>query len=1092
MHTVKFVRTLSVTGGALFALLAAGCGSSGSSNLSNSGAGGIDGGFGAGGTGTGGFFVVGTGGAGGGGTIGTGGGGTIGSGGSGGTSSGGADAGRDAQASAGGNAGSPADAAIPDSGSGASSGTDAGNVDAGNGTDSGVGTDAGKKCGNGVVDTGEDCDTAIAGTTGCTTSCHWFCVPGASGNATCDDHLICDGTETCGNDHLCAPGTNAANGTTCESGGACQSGLCASATCGDGITQSPEECDDGNAVNGDGCDTNCKFSCVSTDSTRNCSALQTPCETPITCNDGTHVCSTPTQKPDDTLCGAHNYCKAGVCTAAACGNGKVEPTEQCDDGNQTNGDGCDNDCAYSCVTPATDCGAAPACEKETCTLAHTCSAVADQTKDDAACGTGRVCSAGNCINSCGNGIVDAADGEQCDDGNTVNGDGCNNNCLYSCSNPTTDCTGTPAPCDKWACGAASHACQSVPDSTKNDTTCGSALVCNASGSCVNACGNGIVDTGEACDDGNTVNGDGCNNNCQFSCSNPATDCSGSAGTCQKWSCNGTHQCAAVADTNQNGNTCGSGQVCASGVCGTSCGNGHVDPGEACDDGNTVNGDGCNNNCQFSCTVATTDCTPMPCQVPSCVANADGKVCNYSPDGTQNDKACGSGLVCSAGTCINSCGNGIVDAADGEACDDGNSVNGDGCNNNCQFTCANPVTDCAGAPTCQIAVCTAGHVCADAADPTQNDKACAAGKVCSSGACVNACGNGIVDSGEECDDGNSVNGDGCNNDCTFSCSDPATDCGTAPACEVESCTAGHVCLAVADATQNEASCGTGKVCNNGSCVTACGDGIIESGEQCEPPNTATCDANCQNQCDVDGSWASLLTIPVTWVADGVYLSKGSGNIKVWSLVTTSQSGTANTVLPCGITVPNFSSALGTYYITFPNSLFDNDYLSAVSMPATFSSLKAGATYSTNAAFTSLIGMSAPATGAWPAAASGVTEVDQDADNQPGVTAATDAPTAVFGTAADHIDLAIRQTTALSGTLTDCTHLSGSATVSAENNHVLGCTTATGAKGADVACNATQYGFLDSHRPIYVVGAGATFVAQKMANAATCANVRADYP
>ncbi len=120
---------------------------------------------------------------------------------------------------------------------------------------------------------------------------------------------------------------------------------------------------------------------------------------------------------------------------------------------------------------------------------------------------------------------------------------------------------------------------------------------------------------------------------------------------------------------------------------------------------------------------------------------------------------------SAGACINSCGNGLVDAADGELCDDGNKVNGDGCNNNCQYSCANPSTDCTAAPVCYVAQCSAGHVCQNAVDATQNDQPCASGKVCSAGACIIACGNGIVDPGEQCDDGNQVNGDGCNNDCT---------------------------------------------------------------------------------------------------------------------------------------------------------------------------------------------------------------------------------------------------------------------------------------------------------------------------------------
>ena len=94
--------------------------------------------------------------------------------------------------------------------------------------------------------------------------------------------------------------------------------------------------------------------------------------------------------------------------AGTCGNGIVEPSEQCDDGNTVSGDGCSATCR---------------------------------------------------LEACGNGVVDF--GETCDDGNTVSGDGC------------------------------SSTCQREP-----------------------RCGDGILDPGEKCDDGNTVSGDGCSSSCK--------------------------------------------------------------------------------------------------------------------------------------------------------------------------------------------------------------------------------------------------------------------------------------------------------------------------------------------------------------------------------------------------------------------------------------------------------------------------------------------------------------------------------------------------------------------------------------------------
>src|SRR5262249_35260927 len=43
------------------------------------------------------------------------------------------------------------------------------------------------------------------------------------------------------------------------------------------------------------------------------------------------------------------------------------------------------------------------------------------------------------------------------------------------------------------------------------------------------------------------------------------------------------------------------------------------------------------------------------------------------------------------------------------------------------------------------------------------------------------------------------------------------------------------------------CGTGSICLGQVCkLSACGDGWVDAsrGEACEPPNSATCDANCQ--------------------------------------------------------------------------------------------------------------------------------------------------------------------------------------------------------------------------------------------------------
>jgi cysteine-rich repeat protein len=104
-----------------------------------------------------------------------------------------------------------------------------------------------------------------------------------------------------------------------------------------------------------------------------------------------------------------------------------------------------------------------------------------------------------------------------------------------------------------------------------------------------------------------------------------------------------------------------------------CGNGAVEAGEACDDGNSVATDGC-----------TSTCTVAACGDGVVQASVDG--CD---DGNTVTEECGYGAasctVCSA-TCTSVagetdiCGDGTVDAA--EICDDGNTVNGDSCGNGC--------------------------------------------------------------------------------------------------------------------------------------------------------------------------------------------------------------------------------------------------------------------------------------------------------------------------------------------------------------------------------------------------------------------------
>jgi cysteine-rich repeat protein len=150
-----------------------------------------------------------------------------------------------------------------------------------------------------------------------------------------------------------------------------------------------------------------------------------------------------------------------------------------------------------------------------------------------------------------------------------------------------------------------------------------------------------------------------------------------------------------------------------------CGDGTVDPGEACDDANGDNGD----ECLSDCALASCGDGFLHVGVEAC---DDGNVVD--------------GDGCSSACTLPECGDGAVQPP--EACDDGNASNADACLN----TCA--------AASCGDGFVQAGVEACDDGNASNTD-ACVAGCVAAS------CGDGFVQSGvEDCDDGNTDPDDGC--------------------------------------------------------------------------------------------------------------------------------------------------------------------------------------------------------------------------------------------------------------------------------------------------------------------------------------------
>ena len=317
-------------------------------------------------------------------------------------------------------------------------------------------------CGNGVLDSGEACDPLdertrnnIATGETCNLQCHYE-IPEVCQNGNLE------GSEQCEKNIPCE-----------DPNRVCQNCQCVPRTCGDGVKQDSEMCDDmNNSRDGSVRNSDCEISQVCS----NCQCVL-PSLAPAVCGDlikeqrepcdldaaGASLGCGPFQQcvscscqlinqsfcgngrvdpgeqcgePGRLGCPGSNYCSACLCKAPVCGNRIVEPGEGCDDGNAISGDGCSSNCTVE--------------------NGHVCTS-------NAGCGTGFCNAAGICQTPvCGNSIKEGS--EECDDGNTLSGDGCSSTC---------------------------------GDETKPKTA---------------ACGNGVLETGEQCE---TFDGNLCDASCHW-------------------------------------------------------------------------------------------------------------------------------------------------------------------------------------------------------------------------------------------------------------------------------------------------------------------------------------------------------------------------------------------------------------------------------------------------------------------------------------------------------------------------------------------------------------------------------------------------
>ena len=279
------------------------------------------------------------------------------------------------------------------------------------------------------------------------------------GNAELDDEESCDdGNRTAGDG--CDAECQIEDNYGCPIVGA----LCIRATvCGDAMQTGAERCDDGNTEDGDGCSSTCLL-----ESDYACPEPGQPCVSTVSCGDGVisggETCDDGNEKADD---GCDAACQiedgwrcegAGLRCQPVCGDGVIVGREGCDDGNLDDGDGCSSACR---LEPGYVCDAANEACRETvcgdgvaegdepcddgddihvgdgcspgCVLEPVCAAPTGPTQaGDSDADAGEALTelrAGVCRSSCGDGLLLAGDSEECDDGNSVAGDGCDDTCL---------------------------------------------------------------------------------------------------------------------------------------------------------------------------------------------------------------------------------------------------------------------------------------------------------------------------------------------------------------------------------------------------------------------------------------------------------------------------------------------------------------------------------------------------------------------------------------------------------------------------------------------------------------------------------------
>jgi cysteine-rich repeat protein len=303
--------------------------------------------------------------------------------------------------------------------------------------------------------------------------------------------------------------------------------------CGDGVLQTGEVCDDGNNTDHDGCDANCQPEecAVNVDKQVSCDGTNWFDVGQVLNNEDGTLGPIPGCNVNDPVFVRYQASNVGEVNVQNCtlteSSSVINPGGTVQSGFSI---------GFGVTLPPLNADGNQNCtdaleaqEPDTASLTCECVQPSLPPGNAQASDTATV----ECVPICGDGIVGNTPGETCDPpGSAVGspGETCRNDCTYCGDNVVN----SGEACDDGN--------EINNDSCRNDCT-------------LPDCGDGIVDAGEECDDGNTNNNDGCRNDCTL----------------------------------------------------PFCGDGILDPGEQCDDGNNTDGDGCSATCEEEGDFA--GCTP---------------------------------------------------------------------------------------------------------------------------------------------------------------------------------------------------------------------------------------------------------------------------------------------------------------------------------------------------------------------------------------------------------------------------------------------------------------------------------------------------